>query len=268
MGHFGGYDDRPFLAELYDHVPMYFERPDREFFVSYSRKAAGKTLELGCGTGRVLIPTAEAGCAIVGLDLSEFMLARCREKLKRLPGSVRDRVTLVQSSMTDFDLPETFDLVTIPFRPFQHLVSVQDQLACLRCINRHLSGGGRLILDLLQVNFSFLLNPDSFIETENFSGAELPGGRTLRRTHRLVHTHRAEQYNDVELIHYVTHPDGTEERLVQAFPFRYFFRYEIEHLLARCGFEVQDVFGNYDKSPLIDDSPEMIFVAVKVGQAT
>ena len=51
------------------------------------------------------------------------------------------------------------------------------------------------------------------------------------------------------------------ERMVQAFPFRYFFRYEVEHLLARAGFEITDIFGNFDKSPLTDDSPEMIFVA-------
>jgi hypothetical protein len=51
--------------------------------------------------------------------------------------------------------------------------------------------------------------------------------------------------------------------LVYAFPYRYFFRYEVEHLLVRCGFRVVELFGNFDKSPLVDDSPEMIFVAEK-----
>jgi hypothetical protein len=51
---------------------------------------------------------------------------------------------------------------------------------------------------------------------------------------------------------------------VQAFPLRYFFRYEIEHMLARCGFRVVDVFGNFDRSPVDDKSPEMIFIAEKV----
>jgi hypothetical protein len=46
-----------------------------------------------------------------------------------------------------------------------------------------------------------------------------------------------------------------------AFPFRYFFRYEVEHLLARSGFTVKETFGNFDRSPLRDSSPEMIFVA-------
>jgi hypothetical protein len=45
---------------------------------------------------------------------------------------------------------------------------------------------------------------------------------------------------------------------------RYYFRYEIEHLLARTGFEALAIYGDFDKSPLLDSSPEMIFVAAKV----
>ena len=73
--------------------------------------------------------------------------------------------------------------------------------------------------------------------------------------------HRAGQRNDVEMIYNVMHQDGRQERLVMAFPLRYFFRYEVEHLLARCGFRVQEIFGDFDRSPLRDNSPEMIFVA-------
>jgi len=59
--------------------------------------------------------------------------------------------------------------------------------------------------------------------------------------------------------------NGKTERVVNGFPMRYFFRYEVEHLLARAGFEVVELYGDYDKSPLVDESPEMIFVARKVS---
>ena len=78
---------------------------------------------------------------------------------------------------------------------------------------------------------------------------------------RVAAFHRAEQRNDVEMIFGVTHPDGREERLVFAWTLRYFFRYEIAHLLARCGFKVKAQFGNFDRTAILDDSPEMIFVA-------
>lgn len=259
----GGYEDEPVLAELYDLVPAYAERCDRDFYLRCSMKAGGKILELGCGTGRILLPIAEAGCRITGVDLSKHMLARCRQKLQLKPIDVQERVQLVQGNMTDFDLGDEFHLTIIPFRAFQHLIDSDDQLSCLRQINRHLVMQGKLIFDVFQVNLKFLNDPRITEETEDLAEYELADGRRLRRNHRIAAFHRAEQYNDVEMIYYLTKTDGTTERIVQAFPFRYFFRYEIEHLLARCGFRVVDLFGDFDRSPLTDESPEMIFVAEK-----
>jgi hypothetical protein len=176
---------------------------------------------------------------------------------------VQKRVTLVNGDMTDLHLNETFQLITIPFRPFQHLISVDDQMSCLRCIYDHLSDKGRLVFDLFQVDPRKMFGKFSEGEVEGFSGVKLPGDRLFRRTHRVNAIHWSQQYNDVELIYYVTHPDGRVYRLVQAFPMRYLFRYEVEHLLARCGFRIAELYGNFDKSPLNDDSPEMIFVAEK-----
>jgi hypothetical protein len=89
----------------------------------------------------------------------------------------------------------------------------------------------------------------------------MPDGRRVRIMERVTAFHRAEQRNDVEMIFYVTDARGKEERLVFAWTLRYFFRYEVEHLLARCGFRVCAVYGDFDRSPLGDASPEMIFVA-------
>src|SRR4051812_35264615 len=75
-----GYDSR-ILAELYDSFPPYATRGDVDFFVSEAVNCKGPVLELGCGTGRVLLPTARAGIEICGLDSSSHMLERCREKL-------------------------------------------------------------------------------------------------------------------------------------------------------------------------------------------
>jgi hypothetical protein len=189
------------------------------------------------------------------------MLARSQEKLACQPPEVQARARIVRGDMAGFCLGETFALIIVPFRAFQHLLSVEEQLACLRCAHQHLLPGGKLILDLFQVNLRYLVDPASANEKEDFAGVALPGGRTLCRTHRVAGWHRVEQYNDIEMFYYVTYPDGHTDRLVQAFPFRYFFRYEVRHLLARCGFGVAELFGSFDRRPLRDDSPEMIFVA-------
>lgn len=265
MNRFGGYQDQPLLPELYDFIPPYAERRDVEFYVDLARRANGKVLELGCGTGRVLIPTAAAGCEVVGLDLAANMLAKCREKLESQPREVREHARLVQENMVNFNLGETFNLITTPFRPFQHLLSLEEQLGCLRSVNRHLEEGGRLVLDVFHPDPRQLHDPKYTKESEEFPEVQLPDGQRFRRTSRIVAFHRAEQYNEVELTYYVTHPDERHERFAERFPLRYFFRYEVEHLLARSGFRMVELFGDFDRSPLRDDSPEMIFVAEKLG---
>jgi len=267
MNMYGGYQDNPLLAELYDLVPMYLSRPDVDFYRNLCRETKGNILELGCGTGRILIPAAEAGGHITGLDISGNMISRCREKIRRSTGEVQSRIRLVEANMIDFKLSESFSLATAPFRGFQHLIRVNDQLACLNNINHHLEMGGRLVFDVFQVNFEIISNPDRINEIEDTPEFELGDGRRLRCASRISLVHRSEQFSDVELIYYLTGSDGHLTRAVQAFPIRYFFRYEIEHLLARCGFEVVDLFGKFDKSPLMDDSPEMIFVCKKCREA-
>ncbi len=263
----GGYDSPAFVAEYYDLVPAYAGRADTDFYVAAAEREQGPVLELGCGTGRLLIPIARTGIPITGIDVSSGMLARCREKLQREEPAVRHRATTLQFDMTDFSLAQPFALVLAPFRCFQHALDVQRQISCLRNVHRNLAPGGMLILDVFQVHAARTHDPKYLQEEAEFSGLRLPDGRTLGRSSRIAAFHRAEQINDVELIYHVRHADGHEERLVHAFPMRYYFRYELEHLLARCGFAISALYGDYDGSALRDDSPEMIFVAKKIEPA-
>jgi SAM-dependent methyltransferase len=249
------------IAELYDHVTIYRDRPDVPFFVEAARESGGPVLEIGSGTGRVLIPTARAGFEIVGMDASAAMLAICRRDLAREPPEVQKRVELVEADMRDFDLGRYFALATIPFRPFQHLVTVEEQLACLGCIRRHLTSGGRLILDLFNPSLEALTQPTG-IESAPESEYSMPDGRQVVRRFKIVSRDRATQVNQVELIYDVMHPNGRTERLIHQFPMRYLFRFEAEHLLARAGFAVHQIYSSYDKQPFGSVYPgELILVA-------
>jgi SAM-dependent methyltransferase len=260
----GKYDEYKSIAELYDYVVPYRERTDVGFFVEAAKESGGAVLEVGCGTGRVLIPTARAGIEITGLDLSPHMLEVCRGRLKAEPEEVRSRVRLVQADMRQFELSQAFHLVTLPFRPFQHLTTVEDQLACLGCIRRHLAEGGRLILDIFNPSMEALTRTNFGEEVSEEPEFSMPDGRKVIRRHKIVSRDVSNQINAVELIYYVTHPDNRQERLVQAFPMRYLFRFEAEHLLARAGFEVEQLYADYDKSPYGAKYPgELIFVARK-----
>jgi len=258
-----GVDEYAAIADLYDHVAVYRDRQDIAFFVDAAVQAGGPVLELGCGSGRVLVPTARAGIEIVGLDSSAQMLGVCRQRLLREPPAVQEKATLTHADMRRFDLGRTFALVTIPFRPFQHLLTVEDQLACLSCIRTHLADHGRLIFDLFNPSLDALANQPIGQETDagepEFTA---PDGRTVTRSFTIVASDRFSQINDIELVYHVTHPDGRRERLVQAFRMRYLFRFEVEHLLARAGFVVEHLYAGYDRSEYGSTYPgELVFVA-------
>ncbi|HEY9384705.1 MAG TPA: class I SAM-dependent methyltransferase [Gemmatimonadales bacterium] len=258
-------DEYALIAGLYDHVIPYRERPDVDFYVAAAREAGGPVLELGCGTGRILIPTARAGLEIVGVDLSPRMLAVCRERLRNEAEEVQARVELVHADMRRFELGRRFGLATLPFRPFQHLLTVEDQLACLAQIHRHLADAGVLILDLFNPSLDFLANRAIGAELGEEPPFSMPDGRRIVRRHKVVAQDRFEQINDVEISYDVSYPEGREERVVHAFRMRYLFRFEAEHLLARSGFLVEQLYADYDKSPYGSTYPgDLIFVARKV----
>jgi SAM-dependent methyltransferase len=249
-----------FIADYYDASPVVAGRQDAPFYLSAAHEFGDPVLELGCGTGRITMALANAGHRITGLDLSERMLERAAGKRSTLPREARERVHLIQGDMTNFDLGDKFRLIVIPFRPFQHLLETQQQLDCLACLKKHLVHGGRLIVDFFQTD-PRRMHDAKFFEEQFVAEYEMSGGRKVCLTEHVTAFHRAEQRNDVEMIYDVAHPDGRKDRLAFAFTLRYFFRYEVEHLLARCGFRVIALYGDFVRSPLKDDSPEMIFIA-------
>lgn len=257
-----------FIADYYDESPMVRGRArDVAFYRDAIHEFGDPVLELGCGTGRIALALAEAGHRVTGLDISERMLERCTQKRAALPRETRERVHLVQGDMTRFDLGEKYRVVIIPFRPLQHLLEVEQQVSCLESVRKHLHTGrrfgerrGKLILDVFQTDAERMHDPQHQKEAA-VSEYKTPDGRQVKIAERVKAFHRARQRNDVEMIFYVTDAQGKQERLVFAWTLRYFFRYELQHLLDRAGFRVTAEYGDFDRSPLGDSSPEMIFVA-------
>jgi SAM-dependent methyltransferase len=250
------------FAEFYDYVIPYRNRGDVGFFVELSRQVQAPVLEVACGTGRVLIPCAKAGVKMVGLDLSSAMLAVCRERLAGESPEVRTRVELHEGDMRTFHLGRTFDLITVPFRGFQHLLTVDDQRRALGRFRSHLADGGRLVLDLFNPSMPLLGDERWLAQPMEEPPFTMPDGRTVVRSYRIAGRDYFSQVQEVEMTHQIAWPDGRVERQSERFQLRYAFRFEVEHLLVREGFAVEALYGDYDKTPYGAKYPgELIFVA-------
>jgi SAM-dependent methyltransferase len=257
------YDAFPDLPTIYDSVPIYNSRRDVQFYVEEAKGAAESVLEVGCGTGRIVLPIARSGRSIDGLDASPQMLERCCAKVAGEPDSVRRRITLHQGDARTFDLGRRFDLVIAPFRVVQHLTEIDDQLAFLDSVARHLAPGGRLAFDVFNPNFTVLASADG-IEREDTPETKLPDGRSFRRAGRVVRVRWIDQVSEIELLYYISGGNGKVERNVMSFDMRWYLRAELVHLLTRTGFRVRAIYGDFDRSPLTDKSPEQIVCAERV----
>jgi SAM-dependent methyltransferase len=230
---------------------------DVDFFLELAKEshaAALPVLELACGTGRVAIPIAQEGVRVVGLDANAGMLGRAREKSAGIAN-----VCWVEGDMRSFSLGERFGLIYIPFRSFQHLLTVEDQLICLRAVYEHLVPGGRFALDIFNPNITaiaeWMTSKRGTLQrhqntTPNFVRWE---SRTYQAACQRVDTTFIEdKLSDEGAVYSRTYRD---------FTLRYAFRYEMEHLLLRAGFEIEALFGDCFGSSFEDFSPEIVWVA-------
>ncbi|MBN1901735.1 methyltransferase domain-containing protein [Candidatus Sumerlaeota bacterium] len=249
-------------SEYYDFA--HFQKDDIPFFLDYARECGSPLLELACGTGRLIVPIAEAGYNITGIDLSAKMLSICRERVNRL--GLSDRVSLVEANMTNFDLPEKqFALAYVPLRSFTHLFTQKDQLSCLHTTFAHLRPGGLFIVVVFALNFSVLAkdSEDSFRVLREF---DLPDGNHVVQSQRFAKHDRAKQILYFEFKFEEKDRNGlmVRERTVPM-DMRYTLRYELQLLMERAGFEVVDVFQDYEKRPF-SGKYEIIMVGRKPNE--
>jgi SAM-dependent methyltransferase len=205
----------------------------------------------------VLVAVARAGVAVTGVDGSAAMLARVRAALAGEPPEVRQRVTLRQADMCVAEAGRRFALVTLPFRPIGHVLEVDRQLQLFRNARRHLLPSGRLVLDMFHPNPAYLTGPGE----ERLDLEREEDGCRIRRFSR-IRPHLASQVLEVHYRWEVVGRGGEvrEERV--SFPLRWYHRFELEHLLARSGFGILELYGDFRRGPFRDDTWEMVVVAV------
>ena len=234
---------------------------DVPFYLRYASHCGGPILELACGTGRLIIPLAEAGYEVTGLDLCEEMLAVCRARVSA--HDLSDRITLVQGDMSSYALArKDYALASVPLRSFCHLFTQQDQTGCLRCTADHLKSGGILIVDTFAPFYRVLAQEHEGDEIRRREFA-LPGGNSVVQWERFLSNDLANQILHFSFRFEERLPSGELVNNAEVpMDLRYTFRYELQLLFERAGFEVTDVFRDFEFSPY-DGTGEIIMVGKK-----
>lgn len=235
---------------------------DLEFYVSLARRIGGPVLEIGCGTGRILLPTAQAGIEIDGLDFTPQLLEIARAKLDP---TLAPRVRLHEGDMRSFDLGRQYRLITVPFRPLQHLLTVDDQVRALTAMRRHLRPGGYLAFNVFYPNYRIIDQPGG-AEQEDSSWTDPADPQvTVKRFFRRTSVDRLNQAFEGEFI-YRSYREGKQVRVERsAFRMSWYTWPHLQLLLRHTGFEIAESYGTFAGQP-IDVCQEMIVVAQAAEQ--
>lgn len=242
------------FARLYDDDYASFV-DDIELYLPFAERTGGPVLEAMCGTGRVLLPLAEAGFSVVGLDISPAMVETARIKLRHAGLDQQARVEVGDICL--LDLPDRFSLAFIAMNSFMHLPTPAEHLQALKVLHRHLRPGGLLILDLFNPDPRELTADEGLlVHAKSFSTA----GRDVQKW-VLRRTDFAEQTHYVEFIYDEIGEDRIVRRDVLPFTMRWLYRFELEYLLTLAGFELDGLFGSYELDDYTSDSDRLIAVA-------
>lgn len=243
-----------FFAKFYDLIYHQLrDSSDNDFFIKEISQTNGKVLEVGVGTGRLFKRAMERGADIYGIDISQSMIDVL---LRNIDPDQAHRISL--QNIIDFNFEDKFDLILAPFRTFMHLTDKTDQLRAVNNVFLHLNEGGKFIFDTFIPDLSQLVN--GLNNVTDFEGEYEPG-KMISRT---VTTH-PDILNQIIHIDFLFEWDENNMKNKKNWQtqLRYFFRFELEHLIERSEFKEYEIVGDYEGNPLNRNSRDFIVVCKK-----
>ncbi|MEZ4676477.1 MAG: methyltransferase domain-containing protein [Caldilineaceae bacterium] len=247
------------FAHFYDDDYRHYT-DDLEAILDLAGECGDPILELGCGTGRVLVPLAEQGYTITGVDISPALLDLAHSKTQNIPHAAR--ISLVEADLRTFDLPhKDFTFAFCTSNTLMHLNTQEDQLAVLQNAHRHLRPNGLLLIDLFNPDLPRLLAINGVQELADHWEDATTGAHVLKWSVRTIDW--AEQIQETLFIYEEELPDGSVKRTFCPFTLRFLWQSEAVLLLEKAGFHVESVWGDFDGIPYEMSSEHLILLASK-----
>ena len=240
------------LADLYD--LEYSHDYDVAFWLSLAEREGGPIVEWGAGTGRLAIPLAGAGFEVTGVELSETMVEKGRQK-----GGTAEWIC---GDMRSAKLGRRYALAFCAFNSFLCLLGVDEALAFLRNAREHLKPGGLLGIEVSAFSPEELVDPSGGPQLRHDFTRELPDGRLDRFS--VSRYDAASQLLRMRLFYELYGASGElRDRRAHDLTIRVVGRAELGLMLRLVGLEVEAVYGGFEGEPFVAESNHLIVLARK-----
>ncbi|MFC1726525.1 class I SAM-dependent DNA methyltransferase [candidate division KSB1 bacterium] len=242
-------------GDLYDRMFASFKSDDFSFYYEYAKRIRGNILDLASGTGRLGMFFSKKGFNVTALEISPTMVKIFRKKYLRSKQKDDGEINIVRGDISDFHFKNKFNYVIMGYNSFNHLLTEEKQIECLKCINKCMETDGTLAFEILPVI------------------KNIPGGKKLRYERefkdigkKIVVYSKIKQ--DIPGFHKIwwffeeNDKSGIKKKNVSSF-----IRAEIEvrdmvKMLLLTGFRTAGVYHDYNKAQKIGD--KRLIVATKV----
>lgn len=256
------YDNRYDAADYYErfHTPPW---DDTSFYLDRLPASGARVLELGCGTGRVMLPVTGQAGYVLGVDLSQAMLEICNSKLKDA-GVTQAKARTLLADISTLDVTESeapFDRISAPFRVMQNLETDTQVDGLMQTINRHLKPGGEAVLNTFKPReggydalAAFWSSRDGSVPSETYQDGE--DTVILTDDCRLYRSNPTRVFPKLIYRRYNAKGEQTDEAVLDIV-MRIWQPDELITLVERNGFKITGRFGGYAGEPW-GEGPELI----------
>lgn len=252
------------MPGFYSTIARYYDaentdkNDDIDFYLELAEEHGGPLLDVGCGTGRVMFPLAEAGYEIHGIDNEPAMLQRAQDQLNVAP-ELRKLIHLHSGDVRDYNMPVKFKLTLVPYNGMMHFHDQETQLAVLRQLRKWTRDDGYLVLDLPNAGDVFASQDTEAITLERTFLEPETGHMVMQQS--VSYLDRVSQLMRVTWIYDEITGDGEVKRTFAPLTLYYYFYSEIRLLLALTGFDVVEVYGDLGFGEFGDGCERMIIIA-------
>lgn len=230
---------------------------DVAFYRERIPSSGASILELGCGTGRVLVPLVKDCAYIHGVDVSAAMVSICWEKLANadIPAA---RACVQVGDITNLSLNKTFDLIIAPYRVFQNLETDAETDGFFETVRKHLAPGGRCVLDVFKPKSERVALRQEWAKQEEYDCWErLTDGGRITCCGRNASMHPEKMIIYPEMIYRTYQDNQIVEEVVLKIVMRSYYAGEFEQMITGHGFEILQRWGGYS-GEAYDEGPELL----------
>lgn len=234
---------------------------DINLYLQLAQQHGGPLMDIGCGTGRVMIPLAQNGYEMHGIDIEQAMLDRA-EECRQASDILKKNMTLHHGDVLSYELDKKFKLMLVPYNGLMHFHDQETQLKVLQKLRSWTADDGLMVLDLPNAGEIFATQETAAVMMERTFLEPETGHMVMQQS--VSYLDRVRQLLQVTWIYDEITGDGTLKRTFAPLVLYYYFYSEIKLLLERCGFEVDAVYGDTDYGPFADGCERMVIFAKPV----